>query len=97
MNTEIEIEDGYKHMLTTLHADDAETTGAQTMTYDGTNNELALSIWKNAKTTLDYILLRRNGADISVTKKYVGMYKKPWRKGKLDLSDHYAIICELRY
>ena len=97
MNTEVEIEQGYKSMLSTLHAEDIETTGDQKMTYDGTNNELALSIWKNAKTTLDYILLRKNGAEISVTKKYVSMFKKPWRKGKHDLSDHYAIICELRY
>jgi hypothetical protein len=67
------------------------------MTYDGTNNELALSVWKYAKTTLDYILLRKNGADISVVDRHVGMFKRQWKKGKHDLSDHYAIVCEVKF
>jgi endonuclease/exonuclease/phosphatase family metal-dependent hydrolase len=97
MNTEIEIEKNYKDMLATLDAEDGEMSGIQKMTYDGTNNELALSVWKYAKTSLDYILLRKNGATCSVTDRHVGVYKRAYRKGRHDLSDHYAVVCEVKF
>lgn len=97
MNTEIEIEKNYKDMLATLDAEDGETSGIQKMTYDGTNNELALSVWKYAKTSLDYILLRKNGCDISVVDRHVGVFKRQWKKGRHDLSDHYAIVCDVKF
>ena len=98
MNTEIEIEKNYLDMLKGLDAEDGEISGIQKVTYDGTNNELAESIWKKAKTTLDYILLRRNGSKTSVINRHVGVFKKHnWRKGKTDLSDHYAMMCEVKF
>ncbi len=98
MNTEIEIEKNYRDMLKGLDAEDGEIAGIQKMTYDGTNNELAESVWKKAKTTLDYILLRRNGSRTSVINRHVGVFKKKnWRSGKTDLSDHYAMMCEVKF
>lgn len=98
MNTEIEITKNYNDMLKGLDAEDGEIAGIQKMTYDGTNNELALSIWKRAQTTLDYILLRRNGSRTSIMNRHVGIFKKHnWRKGKTDLSDHYAMMCEVKF
>lgn len=97
MNTEIEIEKNYKDMLATLDAEDGEMSGIQKMTYDGTNNELALSVWKYAKTSLDYILLRKNGATCSVVDRHVGVFKRAWKKGHHDLSDHYAVVCEVKF
>ena len=98
MNTEIEITKNYNDMLKGLDAEDGEIAGIQKMTYDGTNNELALSVWKKEKTTLDYILLRRNGSRTSILNRHVGIFKKRnWRKGKTDLSDHYAMMCEVKF
>ena len=98
MNTEIEISKNYKDMLTGLDAEDGDITGIQKMTYDGTNNELAQSVWKKDKTTLDYILFRRNGSGMNLTNRHVGVFKKHnWKKGKTDLSDHYAMMCDVKF
>jgi endonuclease/exonuclease/phosphatase family metal-dependent hydrolase len=97
MNTEVEIATCYKDMLKSLDAEDGELAGIQKVTYDGTNNELALSVWKYAKTTLDYVLLRANGADISSVHRKVGVFKRQWKKGRYDLSDHYGVICEVKF
>lgn len=97
MNTEIEIAKNYKDMLKGLDAEDGAISGSQTMTYDGTNNELALSVWKKDKTTLDYILLRRNGSRTNVINRHVGVFKRTWKKGHIDLSDHYAMACDVKF
>jgi len=97
MNTEIEIQKNYRAMLKGLDAEDGAISGTQTMTYDGTNNALALSVWKKDKTTLDYILLRRNGTHTNVINRHVGVFKRTWKKGHTDLSDHYAMACEVKF
>jgi sphingomyelin phosphodiesterase len=97
MNTEIEIEKNYRAMLKGLDAEDGAISGKQTMTYDGTNNALALSVWKKDKTTLDYILLRRNGSRANVINRHVGVFKRTWKKGHTDLSDHYAMACQVKF
>ena len=97
MNTEIEIAKNYRDMLKGLDAEDGAISGSQTMTYDGTNNELALSVWKKDKTTLDYILLRRNGSRTNVINRRVGVFKRTWKKGHIDLSDHYAMACDVKF
>lgn len=97
MNTEKEINERYKGMLTTLDAEDGDMTGIQKSTYDGTSNELAQSVWKKDKTSLDYILFRSNGAAARITERHVGVFKRPWRKGHMDLSDHYAVGCDVKF
>jgi endonuclease/exonuclease/phosphatase family metal-dependent hydrolase len=97
MNTEIQIAKNYRDMLRGLDAEDGAISGAQTMTYDGTNNALALSVWKKDKTTLDYILIRRNGSHTNVINRHVGVFKRTWKKGHIDLSDHYAMACEVKF
>ncbi len=96
MNTEREINERYTTMLKTLDAEDGDMTGIQKSTYDGTNNELAESVWKKDKTSLDYILFRRNGATARIIERHVGVFKRPWRKGHVDLSDHYAVGCDVK-
>jgi sphingomyelin phosphodiesterase len=97
MNTEIEIEKNYCEMLQCLDAENGDMNGIQKESYDGTNNELALSVWKKEKTTLDYILFRNNGAKIHSVKRSVSVFKRQWKKGKHDLSDHYGVMCEVKF
>lgn len=97
MNTEKTISERYKGMLTLLDAEDGDMTGIQKSTYDGTNNELAESVWKKDKTSLDYILFRRNNAACHIIERHVGVFKRPWRKGHVDLSDHYAVGCDVKF
>jgi sphingomyelin phosphodiesterase len=97
MNTEIEIQKNYRAMLKGLDAEDGDISGNQKMTYDGTNNELALSVWKKDKTTLDYILLRMNGSKTRIMDRHVSVFKRTWKKGHTDLSDHYAMAAEVKF
>lgn len=97
MNTETLIKEEYCNMLECLDAENGQLDGVQKETYDGPQNELISGSWKNHRATLDYILLRHNGAKIFRTERKVSVLKKKWKKGKGDLSDHYGVICEVKF
>ncbi len=93
MNTEKEMYDHYCAMLDCLDAQDGEITGVEKCSYDGMTNPLVQAYGITKKTNLDYILVRNNGSRVKTTKRFVSIMKK----GKKFLSDHYGIICELRF
>jgi hypothetical protein len=83
-------------MLDRLRAEDGSFEGEQRQSYDAKSNKLAHKVWKNACTTVDYVLLRFNGAVIPKVKRTVSVIKSRWRKHREDLSDHYGVVCELK-
>lgn len=93
MNTEHEMKEYYCSMLECLDAEDGTTDGVQKYSYDGQENDIALSQGGKGRTTLDYILLRNNGVKIRSVKRMINVLKK----GKRQLSDHYGIICEVKF
>ncbi len=93
MNTEKEMKEHYCEMLECLDAEDGDISGLEKCSYDGVDNEIAKSFGVNKKTNYDYILVRNNGAKMKAIKRVVSIMKK----GKKHLSDHYGIICELRF
>ncbi|MFN8322586.1 MAG: sphingomyelin phosphodiesterase [Chitinophagales bacterium] len=93
MNTENEIKEHYCEMLACLDAEDGEITGIEKCSYDGVNNNYAQSFGVKNKTNLDYILVRNNGIKMKTTKRFVSILKK----GKKFLSDHYGVVCELKF
>ena len=97
MNTENDMKEHYCHMLNCLDAEDGamttSTTNIEVETYDGENNELAQFYGAKKKNTLDYILLRANGKKIHSVQRYVSVMKK----GKKHLSDHYGVVCEVKF
>lgn len=97
MNTETLIKEEYCNMLECLDAENGQLEGVQKETYDGAKNELITGSWKKHRTTFDYILLRHNGAKISRTERKVSVLKKRLKNGKKDLSDHYGVICEVKF
>lgn len=97
MNTSPKDSTEYAFMLETLNAENGIISGVQQDSYDASTNKIAHKVWKNGKTTLDYILLRPNGKQLSSTKRQVSVLRKKWRKNQTDLSDHYGIICELKF
>ncbi len=82
MNTETLIKEEYCNMLECLDAENGQLDGVQKETYDGPQNELISGSWKNHRATLDYILLRHNGAKIFRTERKVSVLKKKWKKAK---------------
>jgi endonuclease/exonuclease/phosphatase family metal-dependent hydrolase len=93
MNTENEMKEHYCEMLSCLDAEDGEFSSLEKETYDGVNNDIAKSYGAKKKFSLDYILLRANGAKVKSVKRTVSVL----RKGKKYLSDHYGVVCELKF
>lgn len=93
LNTESDIKEHYCAMLDCLDAEDGDMESVEKCTYDGVNNEIAQSYGAKSKFTLDYILLRANGAKMKTVKRFVSIMKK----GKKHLSDHYGVICEVKF
>lgn len=93
LNTESDIKEHYCAMLDCLDAEDGDMESVEKCTYDGVNNEIAQSYGAKSKFTLDYILLRANGAKMKTVKRFVSVMKK----GKKHLSDHYGVICEVKF
>ncbi len=97
LNTERGFETDYIKMLTQLDAIDGDIMGLQQETYDGLTNEIVAKIWGKKKTNFDYVLIKKNGANINSEKRWVSVLKCKWNKKKCDLSDHYGIACELDF
>ncbi|MFN8286437.1 MAG: endonuclease/exonuclease/phosphatase family protein [Chitinophagales bacterium] len=93
MNTEQEMKEYYCSMLECLDAENGNLDGIETCSYNGVDNEIAESVWGKKKTNLDYILLRRNNTKIKAVKRYISVLKK----GKKHLSDHYGVVCEVKF
>ena len=93
LNTETDINEHYCAMLDCLDAENGDISGIEKCTYDGVNNPIAQSYGAKSKTTYDYILVRKNGSAMSSIKRFVSVLKK----GKKHLSDHYGVVCELKF
>lgn len=93
MNTESEMKQHYCAMLECLDAEDGEITGVEKCSYDGVCNPIAQSFGVKNKTNYDYILVRKNGTKMKSMKRFVSVLKK----GKKFLSDHYGVVCELKF
>jgi hypothetical protein len=85
----------YHAMLEGLNAEDGALQGPQQLSYDAGTNSLANKVWEGTCTTIDYVLLRLNGAVIGPVTRRISVIKHPWRKRQHDLSDHYGVVCEL--
>ncbi len=93
MNTESEMKAHYCAMLDCLDAQDGDISSIEKCSYDGENNPIAQSFGVNKKTNYDYILVRSNGSKMKTMKRLVSVMKK----GKKFLSDHYGVVCELKF
>jgi sphingomyelin phosphodiesterase len=93
MNTESEMKEHYCAMLECLDAQDGEITGVEKCSYDGVNNPIAQSFGAKNKTNYDYILVRNNGSKMKAMQRFISVLKK----GKKFLSDHYGVVCELKF
>ncbi|HEX2618396.1 MAG TPA: endonuclease/exonuclease/phosphatase family protein, partial [Flavobacteriales bacterium] len=69
-------EEAYCDMLHSLDAEDGAPEGAQRESYDGTTNRLAERVWRRARTTLDYVLLRVNGTIVRSVRRTVSVMKR---------------------
>jgi phospholipase C len=82
----------YVKMKSALQLEDGEITGNEQYTASSNNDLRAPS--KPSKL-IDYVLCKKNGANVLFTKRQVKVYTKQWHALHKDLSDHYAIEAEM--
>ena len=85
----------YESMLKQLDAEDGPITGHACCTNDHLNNDMERFSYE--RNTIDYILYRANGIPLKETKRYIQQYCYQWCKEHEDLSDHYALVMELKW
>lgn len=85
----------YQEMLQLMNVTDAPIVSEQKDSYDGITNLVCRATWKKAATNFDYILTYNIFRQIMVINKQVIMFKKQWSKKHVDLSDHYALGCDI--
>lgn len=51
---------------------------------------------KKSKSIIDYVFVKANGAHITSQHRYTREYQQPWSQTNKDLSDHFAVILNVR-
>ena len=93
LNTRKKNTTDYTNMLHILDAYDGDLSGDNQCTFDGSINDFAKS--DEPGSIIDYILVNTRGVQIKSIKREVKIFQKPWSKKNKDLSDHFAVQCEL--
>ena len=96
LNTRLSTEKQYTNMLEILNANDGKLIGDFTYTYGGVLNDMTGKTVGKGKV-LDYILIDANGTNIKPGERKVWIFQKEWKKGRKDLSDHYAVEAILKF
>lgn len=96
LNTRLSTENQYNSMLQILNVKDGKLTGEFKFTYGGVLNDLKGKAVSKGKL-LDYVLIDANGTNIKPGERKVKVFQKQWKKGKKDLSDHYAVEAILKF
>jgi exonuclease III len=87
----------YNSMITQLDAEDGPITGLLQCTNDHLNNDMEPYFDIKERDIIDYILYRPNGLRPTVMTRTIHSYCNNWGKGHYDLSDHYALLMELKW
>jgi exonuclease III len=86
----------YQSMLHQLDAEDGPVTGELFCTNDHLNNDMERYDPKE-QNIIDYILYRPNGVKPQKMQRIIRSYCQRWSKEHEDLSDHYALLMELKW
>ncbi|MGB3946419.1 MAG: sphingomyelin phosphodiesterase [Bacteroidia bacterium] len=93
LNTKKSNEAAYENLIKDLNMEDGDISGTKQYSSDGTTND-----FKDADSQpklIDYILCKKNGANVNFTKRTIEIFKSNWSKEHKDLSDHYAVLAEI--
>ncbi|MES2620467.1 MAG: hypothetical protein V4615_06410 [Bacteroidota bacterium] len=82
-------------MIQHLDAEDGPVTGVMCYTNDHINNDMERP--STEQNIIDYILYRANGVRPQMMKRTIRSYCERWSKQHEDLSDHYALLMDLKW
>ncbi|MCS6980685.1 MAG: sphingomyelin phosphodiesterase [Flavobacteriales bacterium] len=86
----------YPRMLETLDAVDGPLSGELRFTSDHLLNDMSLYRPED-REVIDYILYRPNGVVPQTFTRSVVRYTYRWKRGRQDLSDHFAVKAEVKF
>lgn len=86
----------YQSMVQQLDAEDGPVTGELFCTNDHLNNDMERYDPKE-QNIIDYILYRPNGVRPQKVQRTIRSYCQRWSKEHEDLSDHYALLMDLKW
>ena len=87
----------YNSMISQLDAEDGPITGLLQCTNDHLNNDMEPYFDVKERDIIDYILYRPNGVRPQAMQRTIHQYCNQWSKQNQDLSDHYALLMELKW
>lgn len=83
----------YEYMLQVLDASDGMPSGPLMYSYDKVNNDLRTESG-NERDLIDYVLIRQS-PKAGLTERRIRVFRHPWRRHSVDLSDHFALEADL--
>jgi endonuclease/exonuclease/phosphatase family metal-dependent hydrolase len=86
----------YDAMIQSLDAQDGPLTGAEGFTDDHLQNDMEDYDPKDRKV-IDFVLYRPNGVQPKSISRTIRQYCCQWAKNHCDLSDHYAVLMDLKW
>lgn len=95
-NTDFADKNFYNAMMENLDAEDGPLTGPTCFTDDHLDNDME-DFNPHDRKILDFILYRANGIKPLSINRSIRQYCQPWGKHHEDLSDHYAVLMDLKW
>jgi hypothetical protein len=85
----------YNALIANLDAEDGPISGKLTCTNDHLCNDMEEP--DKEQNIIDYILYRPNGVRPANMQRTIKRYTQRWSPAHLDLSDHYALLMDLKW
>lgn len=87
----------YNAMIQALDAEDGPLTGGEGFTDDHLQNDMEPWFDPKDRGIIDFILYRPNGVHPQSITRNIRQYCYQWSKEHCDLSDHYAVLMDLKW
>lgn len=88
--------ESYNKMITEMEVKDYEIKGDYQYTHSTSCNDFSSTSSKD-QYLIDYIFCRENNKKILEFQRCIQAIKQRWSKKHEDLSDHYAVLAEIRF
>lgn len=94
-NTHLNDSSLYVPLITSLKCENGDITGECLYTTDHLLNDMD-KYDPNRRGVIDYVFYKGNGVTPITTRRYVKAFEQPWSKKHKSLSDHNAIVLEMK-
>ncbi|MFY9311531.1 MAG: sphingomyelin phosphodiesterase [Bacteroidia bacterium] len=93
LNTKKHNKEAYEQLLKDMEMEDGDITGENQYSSGGSQNDFRDA--DDKASVIDYVLCKKNGADVKFIQRSVKIFRSDWSKEHKDLSDHYAVLANI--